>query len=62
MIQDLKTEIETIKKMQTQGILKTENMDKYQEITNSNINRSLISLNINALNSPIKRHRLTDWI
>jgi hypothetical protein len=23
---------------------------------------SLISLNINGLNSPIKRHRLTDWI
>ncbi len=23
---------------------------------------SLISLNVNGLNSPIKRHRLTDWI
>ena len=23
---------------------------------------SLIALNINGLNSPIKRHRLTDWI
>jgi exonuclease III len=23
---------------------------------------SLISLNINGLNSPIKRHRLTDWL
>jgi len=31
-------------------------------ITGSNIHYSLISLNINGLNSPIKRHRLTNWI
>ena len=28
----------------------------------SNNHYSLISLNINGLNSPIKRHRLTNWI
>ena len=28
----------------------------------SNNHYSLISLNINGLNSPIKRHRLTDWL
>jgi exonuclease III len=32
------------------------------KITGSNNYFSLISLNINALNSPIKRHRLTDWL
>ena len=32
------------------------------KITGSNNHFSLISLNINGLNSPIKRHRLTDWI
>jgi hypothetical protein len=33
------------------------------EITESNNYFSLISLNINGLNSPIKRHRLTtDWL
>ena len=31
-------------------------------MTGSNNHYSLISLNINRLNSPIKRHRLTDWI
>jgi exonuclease III len=31
-------------------------------ITGSNNYFSLISLNINGLNSPIKRHRLTDWL
>ena len=31
-------------------------------IIGSNIHYSLISLNINGLNSPLKRHRLTDWI
>ena len=31
-------------------------------MTGSNNPYSLISLNINGLNSPIKRHRLTDWI
>ena len=31
-------------------------------IAGSNNHYSLISLNINGLNSPIKRHRLTDWI
>ena len=30
--------------------------------TGSNNYFSLISLNINGLNSPIKRHRLTDWL
>jgi hypothetical protein len=32
------------------------------KITGSNNPWSLISLNINVLNSPIRRHRLTDWI
>ncbi|CRH55777.1 exonuclease III [Chlamydia trachomatis] len=32
------------------------------KITGSNNYLSLISLNINGLNSPIKRHRLTDWL
>jgi hypothetical protein len=31
-------------------------------ITESNNYFSLISLNTNGLNSPIKRHRLTDWL
>ena len=31
-------------------------------ITGTSNHWSLISLNINGLNSPIKRHRLTDWI
>jgi exonuclease III len=30
--------------------------------TGSNNDFSLISLNINGINSPIKRHRLTDWL
>jgi hypothetical protein len=32
------------------------------KILGSNNYFSLISLNINGLNSPIKRHRLTDWL
>jgi hypothetical protein len=32
------------------------------KITGSNNHFSLISLNINGFNSPIKRLRLTDWI
>jgi hypothetical protein len=32
------------------------------KITESNNHWFLISLNINGLHSPIKRHRLTDWI
>jgi hypothetical protein len=32
------------------------------KITGSNTYFSLISLTINGLNSPIKRHRLTDWL
>ena len=32
------------------------------KITGNNNHYCLISLNINGLNSPIKRHRLTDWI
>jgi exonuclease III len=32
------------------------------KIIGSNNNFSLISLNINGLNSPIKRHRPTDWV
>ena len=31
-------------------------------MTGSHNHYSLIALNINGLNSPIKRHRLTDWI
>jgi hypothetical protein len=30
--------------------------------TGTNCHLSLMSLNINGLNSPIKRHKLTDWI
>jgi hypothetical protein len=33
-----------------------------RKMTGSNNHFSLISLNINGLSSPIKRHRLTDWI
>jgi exonuclease III len=40
-IQDLKTEIETLKKTQR---------------------KTTLEININGLNSPIKRHRLTDCI
>jgi hypothetical protein len=32
------------------------------KITGSNNNYSLISLNINGLNSLIERHRLTNWL
>ena len=32
------------------------------KVTGAGNHWSLISLNINGLNSPIKRHRLTDWI
>jgi hypothetical protein len=32
------------------------------KITGSNNHYSLTSLNINGLNSPIKSHRLTDWM
>jgi hypothetical protein len=32
------------------------------KITGSNNYFSLIFLNINGLNSPIKRHRITDWL
>jgi hypothetical protein len=32
------------------------------KITGSNNYFSIISLNISALNSSIKRHRLTDWL
>jgi exonuclease III len=32
------------------------------KVTGSSNNLYLISLNINGLNSPIKRHRLTDWL
>jgi hypothetical protein len=32
------------------------------KITESNNHYSLTSLNISGLNTPIKRHRLTDWI
>ena len=31
-------------------------------MTGSNNHYSLISLNINGINAPIKRHRLTEWI
>jgi exonuclease III len=31
-------------------------------ITGTNRHLSLIPLNINGLNSPMKRHKLTDWI
>jgi hypothetical protein len=32
------------------------------KITGRNNHYSFVSLNINGLNSPIKSHRLTDWI
>ena len=32
------------------------------KLTGDSNHWSLISLNVNGLNSPIKRHRLTDWI
>ena len=32
------------------------------KIIGSNNDFSLISLNINGFSSPIKRHRLTDWL
>jgi exonuclease III len=32
------------------------------KVTENNKEFSLISLNINGLNSSIKRHRLTDWL
>ena len=32
------------------------------KITGTNNHYSLISLSINGLNAPIRRHRLTDWI
>jgi exonuclease III len=32
------------------------------KIAGSNNYFFLISLNINGLNSPLKRHRLTDWV
>jgi hypothetical protein len=32
------------------------------KVIGSNNYNSLISLNINRFNSPIKRHRLTDWL
>jgi hypothetical protein len=38
------------------------NIKIISKITGSNNHYSLISLSINGLNSPIKRHRLTDWI
>ena len=37
-IQDLKTEMETIKKTQTKGIIKTEIMRKQSGTTNASIN------------------------
>ena len=37
-------------------------MGNYRKITGVNNHWSLISLNINGLNSPIKRHRLREWI
>jgi exonuclease III len=38
------------------------NLTLTTKITGRNTYFSLISLNINGLNSPIKRHRLTDWL
>jgi hypothetical protein len=34
---------------------------KKKNMSGTNSNLSLISLYINGLNSPIKRHKLTDW-
>jgi hypothetical protein len=38
------------------------NIKIISKATASNNHYSLISFNINGLNSPIKRHRLTDWL
>ena len=40
-IQDLKTEIETIKKTETEGILEMENMGKWSGTTNASINNRI---------------------
>ena len=48
------------KKRNTQTLLHTHTHT--QIINGINNHWSLISLNINGLNSPIKRHRLRDWI
>jgi hypothetical protein len=47
---------------QTQKKIATQIPPQTTEITGSNNHFSSISLSINELNSPIKRHRLTDWI
>jgi hypothetical protein len=58
----------TPKKNQESNLLKNPKEDNHtnikitSKITGSNNHYSLISLNIIELNSPIKRHRLTDWI
>ena len=39
-----------------------QNTNFNNNITGSNNYFSLISININGLNSPIKRHRLIDWL
>jgi hypothetical protein len=41
---------------------KLKKKNKTKKITGSNNYFSLISLNINGCNFPIKRHRLTEWI
>jgi hypothetical protein len=59
----------TPKKKQESNLLSTNpiednntNIKIISIITGSNNHYSLISFNINGLNSPIKRLRLTDWI
>ena len=42
--------------------VKPTNSTTKKKMTGINNHWSLISLNINGLNSPIKRHRLRDWI
>jgi hypothetical protein len=39
-----------------------QNLNFNKKMTGSSIYFSLISLNINGFYSPIKRHRLTDWL
>ena len=65
-IQRRKSRPRTSKKVIPQQTKKKTATDRMPTLTTkikgSNNYFSLISLNINGLNSPIKRHRLTDWL
>ena len=55
----MKSQQQITKKRKTHEITSPTTKTK---ITGAGNHWSLISLNINGLNSPLKRHRLTDWI